>query len=59
MLSAILMTRLMQDLLFGVTSHDRVTFAVAPALVLAVCLAASVPPVWRAASIDPAELLRA
>ena len=55
---ASLFARLMQDLLFGVTAHDAVAFAVAPAVLVLASVAACLGPALRAASTDPVETLR-
>jgi putative ABC transport system permease protein len=52
-------SRLLSGLLFGVTPYDTVAFAVAPAVLIVVALAACLVPAWRAAAVDPAEALRA
>jgi putative ABC transport system permease protein len=57
-IGALLLTRLMQSLLFGVTATDPVTFAATAALLVAVALLASWLPARRAARIDPMEALR-
>jgi putative ABC transport system permease protein len=57
-LGAGMFTRLMQDLLFGVTPLDAAAFAVAPAILVAVSVAACLGPALRAASTDPATTLR-
>ena len=51
-------TRLMQDLLFGVTPLDPIAFATAPLVLLATSVAACLAPALRAASADPAITLR-
>ena len=51
--------RLLSTLLFGVTPFDSVAFAVAPAVLILVALAACLVPAWRAAATDPAVALRA
>jgi putative ABC transport system permease protein len=53
-----LFTRLMQDLLFGVTPLDAVAFTVAPAVLVVTSLGACLGPALRAASTDPATTLR-
>jgi putative ABC transport system permease protein len=58
MLGASLFTRLMQDLLFGVTPLDAVAFTVAPAVLVVASLGACLGPALRAASTDPATTLR-
>jgi predicted permease len=50
--------RLMQQLLFGVTPHDPITYVVAPLALTAVSLAACLPPAFRAAAADPATTLQ-
>ena len=57
-LGAGLFTRLMQDLLFGVTPLDAVAFTAAPAILVAASLGACLGPALRAASTDPATTLR-
>jgi putative ABC transport system permease protein len=52
-------TRLMQSLLYGVTTSDPVTFLAVPLLLALVALLACVPPALRAARIDPMLALRA
>jgi putative ABC transport system permease protein len=51
--------RIMQAMLFGVSPLDAVALTTAPALILAVAVAASVIPARRAAGIDPIVSLRA
>jgi len=51
-------TRLMADLLFGVTATDPLTFAGCVALLGAVAFAASWIPARRAVAIDPTTALR-
>jgi putative ABC transport system permease protein len=58
LLIAAALTRLMTGLLFGVSPTDAVVFVLAPAVLLVVALAACVVPARRAASTDPAEVLR-
>jgi putative ABC transport system permease protein len=57
-LGAGVFTRLMQDLLFGVTPLDAVAFMVAPAVLVVASIAACLGPALRAASTDPAMTLR-
>jgi len=57
--SSIAAARLMRGLLFGVRSWDIPTLAVVAGLLGAVALLASLIPARRAASVDPAESLRA
>ncbi len=50
--------RMMQSLLFGVSSGDPVTFLTTPVLVAALALIAISFPAWRSARLDPNEVLR-
>jgi ABC-type antimicrobial peptide transport system permease subunit len=56
--AALLLTRLMQSLLFGVTAGDPLTFCAVPLLLLFIALLATSIPARRAAQVDPAECLR-
>jgi predicted permease len=51
-------TRVMSSLLYGVESHDPLTFAVGAVALAAICALASWLPARRAASIDPVRALR-
>ena len=51
-------TRLMQQMLFGVTPLDWITFTAAPLVLLAVATLACLVPARRAAATDPAVALR-
>jgi len=51
-------TRLLQGLLFGVSTTDALTFAVVPLLLVAVALVAAYLPASRATRIDPTVALR-
>jgi len=53
-----LLTRLMQDLLFGITPMDAMTFTGASAILMGTAICACLGPALRAASIDPAVTLR-
>jgi predicted permease len=57
-MGALLLTRLMSSLLFGVTTNDPLTFCIIPLMLIVVSLLATVIPAHRAAEIDPAECLR-
>lgn len=57
--AALLLTRLLSRLLFGVTATDPLTFAGVAVLVFAVTVIASSIPAWRAARINPIQTLRA
>ncbi|MGE3273584.1 MAG: ABC transporter permease [Vicinamibacterales bacterium] len=56
--AAAVLTRLMQNLLFGIEPLDPVSFLAAPAVLLAVALLACLIPARRAARADPAIALR-
>jgi putative ABC transport system permease protein len=55
---ALVLTRVMSSLLYGVTPTDPATFAVVSVLLIAVALLACWWPAWRAARIEPMEALR-
>jgi ABC-type antimicrobial peptide transport system permease subunit len=55
---ALVLTRVMSSLLFGVSTTDLATFAAVPALLGAVALAATAIPAWRATRVDPMVALR-
>jgi predicted permease len=58
LLGALLVTRLLTALLFGVTPLDPATFTIVAALLLLVAAAASLIPAARAAAINPTRALR-
>jgi predicted permease len=55
---AVVASRLLRAMLFGVTSHDWLTFAGALLTVMVVALSAALFPALRAASTDPMQALR-
>jgi ABC-type antimicrobial peptide transport system permease subunit len=56
--AALLLSRLMQGVLFGVAPNDPLVFLTVPALLFTACVAASLIPAGRASGIDPVEALR-
>jgi ABC-type antimicrobial peptide transport system permease subunit len=59
MIAAAWIARALATQLYGVTSHDAVTFVAVPLLVLAVAALACSRPALRAANVDPIRVLRA
>jgi predicted permease len=55
---AYLSTRLLESLLFQVSTTDLGTFLFVPALFVVIALLASIVPAWRAVRIDPVGALR-
>jgi predicted permease len=53
------LSRLVTSLLFGISGVDALTFAVVPAVLLAVAVIATLLPALRASRVDPVESLRA
>jgi len=59
LVAALLLTRLMRSMLFGVGAADPATFVLVPLLLLAVAALASYLPARRAVGVDPVVALRA
>lgn len=57
-IGAVVFSRLITTLLFGISSTDLLTFAIAPLILSVTGLIASYVPAWRAAKVDPATALR-
>jgi putative ABC transport system permease protein len=53
-----LMTRIISSALFGVSSTDPLTLVLVPGFLIMAALTACLIPAWRAAGVDPAEVLR-
>jgi hypothetical protein len=56
--ASLVLTRSLGALLHGVTHRDLTTYVVVPLILIAVTIAASLPPAFRAARIDPLRALR-
>jgi ABC-type antimicrobial peptide transport system permease subunit len=57
--AALVLTRFLEALLFGVDARDTITFVLAPAILLAAALLGCLAPARRAMRVDPAVALRA
>lgn len=57
--AAVVLARWLGSFLFGVETHDLMTFTAVPVILLAVAAVASFVPARRAARADPLEVLRA
>jgi predicted lysophospholipase L1 biosynthesis ABC-type transport system permease subunit len=57
--SALLLTKLVSGMLYGVTTSDPATYAGVSALLAVVAVASTIIPARRASRVDPAEVLRA
>ena len=58
LVGALVLGRLLQSVLYGVKAVDPFVIATVPVLVLAVVLAATLGPAWKAARTDPGTTLR-
>jgi len=56
---AVVLSRWIEGLLFGVSPTDPLTFAAVIAVLVAVATAACSIPAWRATRVDPTQALRA
>ena len=55
---AVVLSRFLESLLFGVTAFDAVTFTVPPVVLMVAAGLSAVSPAWRATRLDPALTLR-
>jgi putative ABC transport system permease protein len=58
LIGAAVLTRVIANLLFGISTTDFATFAAVPVVLAIVAFAATVIPAWRATSVDPMVALR-
>jgi putative ABC transport system permease protein len=56
--AALVFTRVLSSLLFGITATDPIIFLVIPTILVGVALSASYIPAWRATRIDPMIAIR-
>lgn len=58
LLAAVVGARVLASMLYGVAATDATTYAGAASLMVAITLAASYVPAWRASRVDPMTALR-
>jgi ABC-type antimicrobial peptide transport system permease subunit len=58
LLGAVLLSRLIRSLLFGISPTDPITLALVTTVMALVATAACVVPAWRATRVDPLVVLR-
>jgi predicted permease len=56
--AALLLTKLLGQLLYNVSPHDPVVFGLAVAMMTTIAVTACLLPAWRASQTDPARVLR-
>jgi ABC-type antimicrobial peptide transport system permease subunit len=56
--ASIAVTRVLQNMLFGLTARDPLTLVGAAAILLSVATLAAAIPAWRATRVDPISALR-
>jgi ABC-type antimicrobial peptide transport system permease subunit len=55
---AVLVSRALRSLVFGISTWDPLTYAAAAAVIVTATTVASYIPAWRASRVDPIEALR-
>ena len=58
LIGAVMLSRLLAGLLYGVSTHDPLTFVTVAVVLGTVALVASLVPAWRAARVDPVVALK-
>lgn len=58
LVASVALTRLLSSMLFGLSTHDPLTFLSATLLLLLVAMTACIVPAWRATRVDPLVALR-
>ena len=59
LIGAILLSRILGNMLYGVGTHDPLTFAAVSIMLGTIAMLATALPAWRAARVDPVIALRA
>jgi predicted permease len=57
LIAAVVLTRVMANMLFGISSHDPLTFIGVAFLLILIAVAATYIPAWRAAKVNPTVAL--
>jgi ABC-type antimicrobial peptide transport system permease subunit len=57
--AALMSARVLESLMFGVTTSDMATLIASATLLIAIAVSAAVVPAWRAVRVDPMIALRA
>jgi putative ABC transport system permease protein len=55
---AFALSRLMESMVYGISSADPATFVTGPLILIAVAALACIIPAWRASAVDPLRVLR-
>jgi predicted permease len=57
LIAAFVLTRVMENMLFGISAHDPLTFLAVAFLLIVIAVAATYIPAWRAAKVNPTVAL--